>query len=246
MERNASSSHAPGPVWSQGLQDSLEGQPGLFMEDRGKELGNSSADRAGHASLSLRLHISKKGLLIPAPQPLGASVRICRHSGSACSRREVSPSPPSVTNRTCGPNNPWSPTARLPQRPWEAASTRAIAETGLILKYAEEAERQATSAFRSHTEVPAQRAHLNSQASATGSLQVLREHWQAVSLQLIMAGSSAEAPLCASREPWNVGMIAPNMGGCDCDLQRLPFPSRHSFQETPNLKYFIYPSVNLS
>ena len=118
------------------------------MEDRGKSWETAVLTGRVTPLWAFTYTSLKRG--IPAPQPLGASVRMCRHSGSACSWRQVSPSPPSITNRTCGPNNPWSPTARLPQRPWEAASTRAIAETGLILKYGEEAERQATSAFCSH------------------------------------------------------------------------------------------------
>ena len=107
---------------------------------------------------------------------------------------------------------------------------------------------QATSAFCSHPVRYQPREHIWILKPQLQVHQVLKEHWQAVSLQLTMARSSEEAPFCPPGEPWNVRMIACCLGWtwlCAYDPQRLPFSFRPSFQKTPNFILFtllwIYP-----
>lgn len=173
---------------------------------------------------------------------------MCRCSGRACFWRQVSLSPPPATNRTCNPNNTGSPTARLPQRPWEAASTGAIAEAGLILKEEEGMGRQGHFCFLlTPTEVAAQGAHLNSQTSAAGS----------PSSEGTLTGSFVIAHY--GRVLWRGTFLSfwrTIKCGNDCSLfgvdmtvwlwptETAPFLQTF-FSENPKL-HFIYHSVNLS
>lgn len=196
------------------------------MEDREIKAGRQQCWLGRSRSLSLHPHISKMGLPIPPPWPAGASVSVCRRSegclkAGPCPHHQLPTEP--VAQTTQGPPLPGSPRdhGKLPAPeplrlawPWSMRTGR---EARPLL-------------LPAHTQcgAPAQGAHLNPHTSAAGS-PGSEEHWQAVSLQLTLAGSSEEAPFCPSGEPRNVGMIVRCLGWTwDCVAMThrdCPFPS---------------------
>lgn len=155
-----------------------------------QELGNSGAEEQVTAP-SPPPPISKKGLRIPPLPSWGGcqtgdhilAVRMCRPRGITCSFRGGPPAPHQSPAEPAAQTAHGHPPQGLPQSPREAASTGAAAGAGLMLKDGERAGGRGHFCFLlTPAEVLAQGAHLTSQTSATGSLQVLRENLQAVSL----------------------------------------------------------------
>lgn len=145
--------------------------------------------------------------------------------------------PPPTANRTCSPNNTGSPTARLPQRPREAASAGAVAEAGLTPKHEDGMGGKAASASCSHPVGRQPREHIWILTPQLRVHQALKNTDRQFHYSSLWQGPLKRhlSVLLENHEMWEWSLAAWGWTWlCGYDPQRLPFSFRPSFRKTPN------------